>query len=56
MEYRLAEFSRKNRAKSFDQQALQLKELMSENKNLKGRLEELEQMQEKREVWLRNNI
>jgi len=39
MEYRLAEFSRKNRAKSFDQQALQLKELMSENKNLKGRLE-----------------
>jgi hypothetical protein len=38
LEYRLAEFGRKNRAKSFDQQALQLKELINENKNLKVKL------------------
>ena len=56
LEYRLAEFSRKNRAKSFDQQALQLKEVINENKNLKTKLEDLEQMQDKREVWLKNNI
>lgn len=56
LEYRLAEFGKKNRAKSFDQQAMQLKELINENKNLKVKLEDLEQMQEKREVWLKNNI
>lgn len=52
----MAEFGKKNRAKSFDQQALQLKELINENKNLKTKLEDLEGMQEKREVWLKNNL
>ena len=39
LEYKLAEYGKKNKTKSFDQQALQLKELVSENKNLKGKLE-----------------
>lgn len=39
-----------------DQQALQLKELINENKNLKAKLEELERMQEKKQIWLKNNI
>ena len=39
-----------------DQQALQLKELINENKNLKNKLEELENMQEKKQTWLKNNI
>lgn len=56
LQYKLADFGKKNRAKSFDQQALQLKELINENKNLKVKLQDLEQMQEKREVWLKNNL
>lgn len=56
LEYRLLEFNRRNKAKSVDQQAIQLKELISENKNLKAKLEELENMHEKKQNWLKNNI
>ena len=56
LEYKLLEYSRKNKTKSLDQQALQLKQLINENKNLKNKLEELENMQEKKQTWLKNNI
>ena len=39
LEYKLAEFGKKNKTRSFDQQAMQLKELVSENRNLKIKLE-----------------
>ena len=39
LQYKLLEYSRKNKTKNLDQQALQLKELLNENKNLKNKLE-----------------
>lgn len=45
LEYKLLEYNKRNKAKSLDQQALQLKELINENKNLKAKLNELEAMQ-----------
>lgn len=50
------EYNKRNKAKSLDQQALQLKELINENKNLKAKLSDLEAMQEKKQTWLKNNI
>jgi hypothetical protein len=41
LEYKLLEYSKKGKVKSVDQQALQLKELINENKSLKTKLQEL---------------
>ncbi len=56
LEYKLFQYNKRNKAKSLDQQALQLKELINENKNLKAKLTDLEVMQEKKQTWLKNNI
>jgi len=39
LEYKLLEYSKKGKVKSVDQQALQLKELINENKALKSKLQ-----------------